>query len=160
MFTKGSKLSAPIAGVVLLAAIGFTSSALAAPQPMPLHKQSGYAEFTIQLDNKRGDARQLRVHDKNKAHRHNGRGRPDHYRGHWGPGTYELGPRQIRRSLRHRGFHKIRLVDRRGPMYIVKARSWDGQRYRLVVDSRNAHIVRSKPIRPHRQHYWYGEWRF
>lgn len=85
----------------------------------------------------------------------------DHRRGGgWnggGSGYYrELGPRQIRRSLRHRGFHRIKILDRRGPMYIVKAHGGRGVPVRLVVDLRNAAIVRSRPLGSH--FYWGRSW--
>ncbi|MBD1548431.1 hypothetical protein [Roseibium aggregatum] len=69
---------------------------------------------------------------------------------HWHgerPGRWErLGPRQIRRSLRHRGFHRIRILDVRGPVYVIKARGWRGARVRLVVDAFNGRILRQHVI--------------
>lgn len=68
----------------------------------------------------------------------------------WGGGprwhAEPLGPRQIRRSLRNRGFHKIRIIDRRRGVYIVRARGWRGWPVRLVVDARTAEILRRKPV--------------
>lgn len=127
MFAKISKLSAPIAGAIFLVSAGLATTASAAPQPGKLQVQTPQAELVIKADHRRGHGR----------HGWNG--------GHWG-GYQQMGPRQIRRSLRHRGFHDIDILDRRGPMYIVKARGWRGLPMRLVVDSRNARIVRSQPM--------------
>lgn len=76
------------------------------------------------------------------------------HRGHrdrrgWHDGRWEarpLGPRQIRRSLRHRGFRAIDIVDRRRGAYIVRAIGWRGHPVKLVVDARTAEILRRKPI--------------
>ncbi|ASP34616.1 hypothetical protein CHH27_16355 [Labrenzia sp. VG12] len=144
MFMTVSKLSAPIAGALLLATIGYAGAAPAMPQAANLKFQPAPSELVVEVDHR----------GKN--------GRNGHRRHGWdnGWGYHEMGPRQIRRSLRHRGFHKIRILDRRGPMYIVKARAWGGQKFRLVVDSRTAQIVRSRPLgRGHRHGpYWQGRW--
>jgi len=144
MFMQVSKLSAPIAGALLLATIGYASAAPAMPQAANLKVQSPQSELVVQVDHRGKHGR--------KGQRHNG------WNNGWG--HYKMGPRQIRRSLRHRGFHKIRIMDRRGPMYIVRARAWGGQKFRLVVDSRTAHIVRSRPIGrgPGYGPYWQGRW--
>lgn len=150
MFTKVSKLSAPIAGAILLASVGFTTAASAAPQATNLKLQAPATEMVVKVDHRKGG------------------GRKGHDRGGWngrhGWGHHTMGPRQIRRSLRHRGYHRINIVDRRGPMFIVKARAWGGQKFRLVVDSRNAQIVRSQPIGHRGGHrggwrgHWQGRW--
>lgn len=123
-----SKLSAPVA----VAALILTAGAVSGVQAMPLANksalQSSQAELIINVDHRRGPGRGW--HGDHGQHRHN------------------MGPRQIRRSLRHRGFYRIKIIDRRGPMYIVKAHGWRGFPMRLVVDSRNAHIVRSRPLGP------------
>lgn len=144
MFAKVSKLSAPIAGAILLASLGFTSAASAASPAANLKIQAPAAEHVVKVDH-RGN------------HRRHGRDNGWNGRHGW---HQEMGPRQIRRSLRHRGYHKIRILDRRGPMYIVKARAWGGQKFRLVVDSRNAQIVRSRPLghRGGRHGHWNGHW--
>ncbi|WP_269585531.1 hypothetical protein [Roseibium sp. Sym1] len=146
MFTKVSKLSAPIAGAILLASVGFTTTASAAPQANGLLLQAPMSEMVVKVDHRKKHGR--------KGHDRGG------WNGHQGWGHHAMGPRQIRRSLRHRGFHKIRILDRRGPMFIVKARAWGGQKFRLVVDSRNAQIVRSRPIghRGGRHGHWSGRW--
>lgn len=141
MFTNVSKLSAPIAGAILLATVGFATTASAAPQASNLKLQTPASELVVKVDHRRGHGHQ------NWDGRHGGR-------------HHAMGPKQIRRSLRHRGYHKIRILDRRGPMFIVKARAWGGQKFRLVVDSRNAQIVRSHPIghRGGRHGGWNGGW--
>jgi len=59
----------------------------------------------------------------------------------------KLGPRQIRRSLRHRGFYGIEILRERRHVYVVRAHGWRGHPVRLVVDARSAEILRRKPIR-------------
>jgi hypothetical protein len=140
MFAKASKLSAPLAGAIFLASVGFASFASAAPMAAERNYQSSHAAPVIQIDNRRGNMR-----------RGHGQWQRDQ-----GWGYYELRPRQIRRSLRHRGFHKVRILDRRGPVYIVKARGWQGKRLRLVVDARTAQIVRIRPM--HRRNRWQSRW--
>ncbi|QFT30014.1 hypothetical protein K1718_04895 [Roseibium porphyridii] len=143
MLATLSKFSAPIAGAVLLVSAGLVSSANAAPLASGIKIHQPQSELIVKVD-----------HRKHKKHR--GQRGWDDRRG-WG--YHEMGPRQIRRSLRHRGFHKIRILDRRGPMYIVKARAWGGQKFRLVVDSRSAQIVRSRPVGGHRAHWgWQHRW--
>ncbi|WP_422384197.1 hypothetical protein [Roseibium album] len=131
MSAFASKLSAPIAGAILMATIGFAPSASAAPLSIAKQIQASQDTPIVQ------------VHHKKKKH---GNRRGNGWHGGHGGGHYSLGPRQIRRSLRHRGFHRIRIIDRRGPMYIVKAIGWRGMPVKLVVDSRTAHIVRSRPV--------------
>lgn len=141
MSSIASKLSAPIAGAILLATIGFVPAATASPLSAVKPVQASQ------------DAPVIQIHHKKKGYgKRNGRGHG--WQGGYGRGHYSLGPRQIRRSLRHRGFHRIRIIDRRGPMYIVKAVGWRGMPMRLVVDSRNAHIVRSRPA-GHGVHWQY-----
>ena len=75
------------------------------------------------------------------------RGRGD--RGGWHDGRREfrpLGPREIRRSLRHRGFRAIDIVDRQRGTYVVRAIGWRGHPVKLVVDARTAEILRRAPI--------------
>jgi hypothetical protein len=147
MFANVSKLSAPIAGAIFLMTAGLATTASAAPQQGKLQLQTPQAELIVKVDQRRGHDR----HDWRGGH-----GRHD-WHGRRGWHQQEFGPRQIRRSLRHRGFHDIDILDRRGPMYIVKARGWQGFPMRLVVDSRNAQIVRSQPLGHRgRGHYrWY-----
>ncbi|GAB4520429.1 MAG: hypothetical protein Tsb0019_21410 [Roseibium sp.] len=151
MFRKVSKVSAPIAGAILLVAAGMATTASAAPLPADLQVRSTQSEPVVKIDHRQGR------HGHKAQRRHDGF--RDHGRHGWnrGWGHHELGPREIRRSLRHRGFHRIDILDRRGPVYIVKARAWGGQKLRLVVDSRSGQIVRSHPIghRPHWQGPWY-----
>ncbi len=135
-----SRLSAPIAGAILLAAIGLAPSVSAAPLAAAKQLQAPQ------------DAPVVQIHHKKGPRKHRGPG----WRGGHGHGHYALGPRQIRRSLRHRGFYRIKIIDRRGPMYIVRAIGWRGMPVRLVVDSRTAHIVRSRPIG--RGVYWQYRW--
>ncbi|WP_428647222.1 hypothetical protein [Roseibium sp.] len=137
MFAKVSKLSAPIAGAILLVSAGFVSTASAAPQAAGLQFQVPASELVVKVDH-RGRRGGWDRHDRRDWRRHT------------------MGPRQIRRSLRHRGFHRIRIIDRRGPMFIVNAKGWNGIPMRLVVDSRTADIVRSRPR--HGGWGWQNRW--
>lgn len=134
MFARISKFSAPIAGAVLMVATGIMAPAAAAPLAGTIHAQTPQSELIVQVDHRRD-----RDHRRGYG-RHGGRGN-----------HHALGPREISRSLRHRGFHDVRILDRRGPMYIVRARGWNRMPVRLVVDSRTAHIVRAQPMGHHRR---------
>lgn len=134
MFSLTSKIAAPLAGAVLLIAAGGVTGASAGPTVGERFKTTSFADLTVQVDH--------------RGHRHWKGGPGRHYQ--------KLGPRQIRRSLRHRGFYRIRIIDRRGPMYIVRAVGWRGMPVRLVVDSRTAHIVRSRPLG--QQFHWSYSW--
>ena len=72
--------------------------------------------------------------------------------GHWG----RLGPHQIRQSLRYQGYRHIRILDARGPVYVVKANGWRGAPFRLVVDAFNGRVLRQKPIGVHYE--WGRRW--
>lgn len=135
-----SRLSAPVAGAILLGSLVLAPSVSAAPLAAAKQFQAPQDTAVVQ------------IHHKKRPGKHGGRG----WNGGYGHGHYALGPRQIRRSLRHRGFYRIKIVDRRGPMYIVRAVGWRGMPVRLVVDSRTAHIVRSRPIG--RGIYWQYNW--
>lgn len=135
MFMKISKFAAPVAGAVLLASAGLaSSSASAAPLGGDLNAKSAQSALVIKAG-----------HKNHGGHRGGGRHGGGFHKGH-GKHFQAFGPREIRRSLRHRGYHRIQIVDRRGPMYIVNARGWRNAPMRLVVDSRNARIVRTHPI--------------
>lgn len=136
MFAKISKLSAPIAGAVFLASAGFVSGAAAGPLTVERGLETQTRAPVIQIDHRKG----------------HGRGGGQHWDRGYGWGYYELKPRQIRRSLRHQGFYKVRIIDRRGPVYIVKARGWQGRPLRLVVDARTAQVIRIRPF--HRRQHW------
>lgn len=173
-----SRLSAPIAAAVLAASLGLAHTAAAAP--LSGAAQLSGPQAAPALQEKASQPPVVKVHDRDRPHRHGhghdgrrgghrgqhfdghrGGPRGGHGGGHWGgPGWHghhaHMGPRQIRRSLRHRGFHRIKIVDRRGPMFIVKAIGWRGMPVRLVVDSRNARIVRSHPVGG--RGYWQPRW--
>ncbi|EFO31440.1 conserved hypothetical protein [Roseibium sp. TrichSKD4] len=75
------------------------------------------------------------IHDKKRRHNHRGDGRHWHDHGsRWD--VRPLRPRQIRRSLRHRGFRAIQIIDRRRGAYVVRAVGWRGRPVKLVVDAR------------------------
>ena len=81
----------------------------------------------------------------------------DHYRPahdwnnrRWDYAHYRMTPRQIRRSLRHRGFHHIRFTDTRGGIYRARATGPRGRRVALTIRSRDARILEIHRIRRHR----------
>lgn len=63
---------------------------------------------------------------------------------------YRMTPRQIRRSLRHRGFDHIRFTDTRGRIYRARATGYRGKRVALTIRSRDARILEIHRIRRHR----------
>lgn len=81
-------------------------------------------------------------------------GRGDRYeRERWRRGhgrRAHLSPRQVRRQLRHRGFHNMRFVDRRAPVYKLRAIGPRGHRVFLVVSSRSGRIIERHRVRRHR----------
>lgn len=58
-----------------------------------------------------------------------------------------LSRKQIRRSLRHRGFHDFRRVERRGNRYVVVAENRRGRLLRLRVNAYTGEIERRRRIR-------------
>jgi len=60
------------------------------------------------------------------------------YRSHRG---YRMSCGQVRRKIRHRGFHRIRAIDCSGSRYSFNAKR-HGQWYRIKVNSRNGRILR------------------
>lgn len=130
-------VATPLAGALLFTALAANGSAIAAPN---YSKNQVFAPgIVLEIDHRNG----------RKGYRGGWQGER---RGHWG----RMGPREIRRSLRHRGFHRIRIVDARGPVYIVKARGWRDQGVRLVVDARNGRILKRRPLGQRR--HWNQPW--
>ncbi len=128
MFMSKKLFAAPIAAI--LVATTLVGSVEAAPrQAGQLEVRSG--SLVLNVDYRNGP-RHEREHrgDWGRDHRH---------------GWHRMGPREIRRSLRHRGFHRIRIIDERGPVYMVRAIGWRGMRMRLVVDARSGQILRKRP---------------
>jgi hypothetical protein len=63
----------------------------------------------------------------------------NHHRGHrWQ--HHRLSRQQVRRILRHHGFHQIRFIDTRGPVYQLRARR-HGHTFFLVVSAGNGQIL-------------------
>lgn len=137
MSVLNTAVTAPLAAAILLASVAAGGSANAAPGAVHIKKTTAEIEHRV-------------------GHRH---GR---HHGRWdgrGPGRWgRMGPRQIRRSLRHQGFHRIRIIDARGPVYVVKARGWRGRKVRLVVDAFNGQIIRRHVIGRHYQYQWGYRW--
>ncbi len=126
MFNAKKVLGAPIAAMVMVATLA------GAAEAAPRHSQQR-------------DVRQNAV-TVDVDYRRHGR---DH---RWD----RMGPRQIRRALRHQGYHKIQIVGERRSAYIVRARGWRGVPLRLVVDARSGHVVRQHPVR--RGGHWNYRW--
>ena len=74
---------------------------------------------------------------------------PRDYR-RWDYAHYRMTPRQVRRSLRHRGFEHIRFTDTRGRIYRARATGRHGKRVTLTIRSRDARIIEIHRIRHHR----------
>jgi len=96
----------------------------------------------------------------NGFHRDGGHGGRRHGGGDWhngwGGDYGRMGPRQVRRSLRHRGFHRIRIVRPKRNVYIVKAIGWRGFPVRMVVDAYTGQILKLRPARG--GVHWSGTW--
>jgi hypothetical protein len=72
---------------------------------------------------------------------------PAQFRGHhgrWG----RLSPRQVTFALYRRGFHNVRIVGSRGPVYRALAISPRGGRVALTVSARNGRILDVDRIGP------------
>ncbi|HSG95365.1 MAG TPA: hypothetical protein VLA28_07575 [Afifellaceae bacterium] len=67
----------------------------------------------------------------------------------WDHAHYRMTPRQVRRSLRHRGFREIRFTDRHGRIYRARATNPRGRRVALTIRSRDARIIEVRRIRRH-----------
>ncbi|MEJ8473103.1 hypothetical protein [Roseibium algae] len=134
-------MSAPIAAALIV--VGLAASAQAAPRQLQQQVETG-SSLIVDVDY-RHEGRRAQEHrrDWQRGHR-GGYMRP----GHGARETYRMGPRQVRRSLRDQGFHRIRILDERGPVYVVRAKGWRGKPMRLIVDSRSGQILRK-----HRVHY-------
>ena len=77
-----------------------------------------------------------------------------------GPGRYDaLSPRQLARSLRHQGYFDIDILNRRGPVTIVRAAA-RGRDVILVVDSRSGEVLRARPAGRNwnNDRGWHGGW--
>ncbi|WP_289036199.1 hypothetical protein [uncultured Roseibium sp.] len=140
MFIAKKFIIAPVAAALVAATLIGTAQAGPRQQQGPEARGSA---ITLEVDYRKGQ--------------HKGRGHGPKWghgekRGHWG----KMGPRQVRRSLKHRGFHKIRILGERGPVYMVRAHGWRGMPMRLVVDGHTGQILRKRPI--HRHGHWNYRW--
>ncbi len=134
------KLVMPILAAAILFTAGVPSSAVAAP---------GHLNGVERALNALPGQVQL-VGDRRRSHS-NGYvefsfGRRHHF----------MGPRQVRRSLRHKGFSNIRIIRQRGSVYVARAVGWRGRPVRVVVDGYTGQIVRIRPSR--RGHHWSYRW--
>ncbi len=68
----------------------------------------------------------------------------------WGYAHYRMPPRQVRRSLWHRGFHDIRFTDDYGRIYHARATGPRGGRVALSIRARDGRILNIHRIRRHR----------
>jgi len=52
-----------------------------------------------------------------------------------------LSPREVRRVLRGYGYRQIRFLDRRAPVYVVRAVAYNGRAYTVRVSAYNGRII-------------------
>ena len=117
------------AGVVALTALATTASAQAESFSLGIHGQNGGVTF------RSGDSYRP-AHDWNNRR--------------WDYAHYRMTPRQIRQSLRRRGFHDIQFTDTRGGIYQARATGPRGGRVALTIRSRDARILEIHRLRRHR----------
>ena len=122
------------AGVVALTALATTAPAQAESFSLGIHGPNGGVTF------RSGDNFQPAGHWNDR--RWNDR--------RWDNAHYRMTPRQVRRSLRNRGFHDIRFTDTQGRTYQAKATGPRGGRVALTVRASDARIVEIHRIRRHR----------
>ena len=122
------------AGVVALTALATTAPAQAESFSLGIYGDHGGVTF------RSGDGYQPAGH-------WNDRRRDDR---RWDYAHYRMTPRQVRRSLRHRGFHDIRFTDTQGRTYKARATNSRGRRVALTIRSRDARIVEIHRLRRHR----------
>ncbi|WP_417667716.1 hypothetical protein [Roseibium sp.] len=157
MFAINKVLGAPIAAILVASTLaGGVEAAPRSASPLDL----GAGGLVMDVDARQGP----RSHQRDLREGRHGGGRDRDWRGGhgrgWdshGPGHHRwhrMGPREVRRSLRHRGFHKIRIVDSRPFVFKVRATGHDGMRFRLVVDRTTGQILRMRPA-GHRFHWSY-----
>ena len=137
------------AGVIALTALVTTAPAQAESFSFGIYGANGGVTFrsgdhyqpvhgrNYRRDDRRRDDRPVRGRDYRRDSRH------------WDYVHYRMSPRQIRRSLRHRGFHDIRFTDRHGRFYRARATGPRGGRVALTVRSRDARIIDIHRIRRH-----------
>ncbi len=125
------------AGVIALTALVTTAPAQAESFSFGIYGAHGGVTF-------RSGDHSLPVHGRN--YRRDNR-RWDNRR--WDYVHYRMPPRQIRRSLRHRGFHDIRFTDRHGRFYRARATGPRGGRLALTIRARDGRIVNIHRIRRH-----------
>ncbi len=125
-----------VAGVVALTALAAGAPAQAGSLTFGIYGEHGGVTFRSG-----DDYRPVPVHDWRDWRRYDRR---------WDYGYYRMTPRQVRRSLRRRGFDHIRFIDNRGRIYRATARSPRGGRVVLTIRSRDAEIVDLRRIRRHR----------
>lgn len=118
----------PITKTIAAALMALT--ALVAAAPAQAHSSGGpTASFSIQF----------------------GTASPAHFRaqhGRWGL----LSPRQVEFSLRRQGFHRVRVIDARAPVYRAVAISPRGGRVALKVSARSGRILHLDRIGPRHHH--------
>jgi hypothetical protein len=122
------------AGVFALTALATTAPAQAESFSLGIHGPNGGVTFHS------GDGYQPAGH-------WNDRRRDDR---RWDYAHYRMTPRQVRRSLQHRGFHNIRFTDTQGRIYKARATNLRGRRVALTVSFRDARILEVHRIRRHR----------
>jgi hypothetical protein len=133
------------AGVVALTALATTAPAQADSFSFGIYGENGGVTF------RSGDAYRP-VHDRNYRRWDDRRWDDRHWNDRrwddrrWNYAHYRMTPRQVRRSLRHRGFDRIRFIDTQGRIYKARATNRRGRRVALTIRSRDARIVEVRRI--------------
>ena len=132
------------AGVVALTALATTAPAQAESFSFGIHGPNGGVTFHSGGNYQpAGHWNDRRWNDR----RWDDRRRDDR---RWNYADYRMTPRQVRRSLRYRGFDHIRFTDAHGRIYKARATGPRGRRVALTIRSRDARILEIHRIRRHR----------
>jgi len=83
--------------------------------------------------------------------------------GYRGPSWHRqtLSPPEVRRVLQYRGFRQIRFLDRRAPVYVVRAVAYNNRAYTVRVSAYNGRIIAQQAV-DGRRHFGgqRGGWRY
>ena len=137
MFAK-AKLRSTTLAVLLIASTAGTTA-----QSAPLYAKGAEIRPTTlftQVDSRPRDRHWNGWRDQGVRHGH----------------RYRMGVKEMRRSLRARGFHRIRIIDVRPYVFRVRAFGHGGMAFRLVVDRMNGQILRMRPARGGK--HWSYRW--
>ncbi|WP_430511104.1 hypothetical protein [Pannonibacter phragmitetus] len=116
-----------ISATVIAATAALATVPAQAASGFSIELRSGQGAPTVHIDGRGGDW---------GWHRDRGRHGRD-----WGRRDARLSPRDIHRSLRHRGFENIDVRGARGPVYVVFATGRRGMPVKLTVNAYNGNII-------------------